>query len=346
MRYIVFSGAPTRGALSNMLDTQPYRWETLKTTVELSDAGQFLDVADEAEQSSTRPLPLPPDDLVRALSNLHDRTVELSGASISLGARSDVDDEYSLSRDTSGDSSGDLSFNEPGGFLPVDDSAISWPPTNPREAPGNTVSKRRSEVGSGSCLTPDESQPNPERTSFLTDISRSLDRSAGSYDASITVFPDFAFNPALVVSLSSLPAPGTTTQPPGKLNILAGVLEVTGPETIPTKTGPVSLLQLVLGDGSGPVARLAVWRETAEQWAPPAVRRGDVVHFSNLTITAQGGLTASPRQNPSMQLCYRVLPVVSEDARFRPDLRLAQTDTAVRQVAAVVRWVEHMAGLA
>lgn len=46
-----------------------------------------------------------------------------------------------------------------------------------------------------------------------------------------------------------------------------------------------------------------------------------------------------------MQICYRALPTVPADARFRPDLRLAKTDAAIGQVAAVVRWVEHMAGL-
>ncbi|KZV92633.1 hypothetical protein EXIGLDRAFT_718187 [Exidia glandulosa HHB12029] len=176
-------------------------------------------------------------------------------------------------------------------------------------------------------------------------MSASIDNSGASYgdEESINIFPHFTFQLGRITPLVALP-PRRNSQ--AMLNVLAGVLEITGPETLNTKAGPVSLLQLVLGDGSGPVVRLAAWRETADEWASPNIRRGDVVYFSNLALATQGGgLTASARQRSSMQVCFRVLPVVAADARLRPDLRLAGTDAVVRQVASVVRWVERMAGL-
>ena len=39
------------------------------------------------------------------------------------------------------------------------------------------------------------------------------------------------------------------------------------------------------------------------------------------------------------------MPYTHEDNRLRPDLRLGESDAAVRKVAAMVRWFEGLAGL-
>lgn len=58
-------------------------------------------------------------------------------------------------------------------------------------------------------------------------------------------------------------------------------------------------------------------------------------------------LTASPAMRPPSraQLCYRTLPSTRTDARLRPDLRLGQSDAAVRRVGALVRWFEGVSGI-
>jgi hypothetical protein len=40
------------------------------------------------------------------------------------------------------------------------------------------------------------------------------------------------------------------------------------------------------------------------------------------------------------------MPYTHEDNRLRPDLRLGESDAAVRKVGAVVQWFERLAGLA
>ena len=53
-------------------------------------------------------------------------------------------------------------------------------------------------------------------------------------------------------------------------------------------------------------------------------------------------LTASPYLRSNMVLCYRTLPYDRGDRRYRPDLRLGQTDLAVKKVSSVVEWFEQM----
>ena len=55
--------------------------------------------------------------------------------------------------------------------------------------------------------------------------------------------------------------------------------------------------------------------------------------------------TASPYLKSKLDICYRTMPYMHEDNRFRPDLRLGLSDTAVRKVSAIVRWFEGIAGL-
>lgn len=56
-------------------------------------------------------------------------------------------------------------------------------------------------------------------------------------------------------------------------------------------------------------------------------------------------LTASTYLKSRAEICYRTMPYTHEDNRLRPDLRLGESDAAVRKVAAVVQWFEALAGL-
>jgi hypothetical protein len=56
-------------------------------------------------------------------------------------------------------------------------------------------------------------------------------------------------------------------------------------------------------------------------------------------------LSASPYLKSTLAICYRTMPYTHEDHHLRPDLRLGFSDSAVRKVAAVVKWFEGMAGL-
>ena len=57
-------------------------------------------------------------------------------------------------------------------------------------------------------------------------------------------------------------------------------------------------------------------------------------------------LTASSNIKSRTEICYRTMPLMPDDNRFRPDLRLGFSDASVRKVASVVEWFETMAGLA
>ena len=130
------------------------------------------------------------------------------------------------------------------------------------------------------------------------------------------------------------------------------------------------MLILVLGDEDGMVCKLTAWREVADAWAGgdggEAVKRGDVIFVeSTLPFCTSGSsltclhadvmatwdhgssptLTASPFHKSKMEICYRTMPYTHEDNRLRPDLRLGESDAAVRKVGNVVRWFEGMAGL-
>jgi hypothetical protein len=61
--------------------------------------------------------------------------------------------------------------------------------------------------------------------------------------------------------------------------------------------------------------------------------------------TTSPTLTASPYLKSKAEICYRTMPYTHEDNRLRPDLRLGESDAAVRKVAGLVRWFEGMAGL-
>lgn len=251
MRYIVFSGAPRRGELVETSGQDHLTWKTTTNRFEL-DAPVSANSSGALSFAVLLSQPM----LDAALSRLSEHVLDVSGDSISVQPVDEESAEDTSGRDTS-----------------ADDTAITWELTDPRAQASPPLLPRDLTLSRDETqLTPDDSQTDAgERTSFLT---ASRDDSY-RHEESIAIFPSFAFNPARVTTLAALPARASSQ---GAHNVLAGVLEATGPETINTKTGPVALLQLVLGDGSGPVVRLAVWRELAEEWT---LRRGDVVHISS-----------------------------------------------------------------
>ncbi|KAH7100488.1 hypothetical protein BKA62DRAFT_246365 [Auriculariales sp. MPI-PUGE-AT-0066] len=320
MRYIVFGRAPSRKQLFNNPDFK------------LSWNVEQYDIPDQLEDAADS---LDPKTLDAALSRLSQHVFNSSA---------DLD-AFEYTRSTELDEQPNTSMAIPSSqALEFDDSAYSgWLPTQPVQEKSE-LQMLKDETQ----LTPDDSAPAVgDKTSFLTTFdnsgSQDPDESLNAED-SINFFPTFTFNPARITSLAMLPEPGGAATQTSAFDVLAGVLEMSGPDVLPTKAGPASLLTLVLGDGSGSVVRLACWRETADEWAK-ILRRGDVVHLSRLVIAPKGGLSASPRDKSSMQVCYRVLPTTPDDSRLRPDLRLAHMDSSVRLVSTVVRWIEKMAGL-
>jgi len=245
-------------------------------------------------------------------------------------------------------------------------TAITWPPT----AEGPTESDIISRIGVSFLRpTPSMSRGQPQLETQETQETASYNYSEAS---SIARFPEFHFSLHTLTRLSSMiahlqaQAKRHVRKGSQKITILAAVLEVEGPDTICIKKGAdagkeVSILKVILGDEEGVVCKLTAWRETAETWggaevSAPGIKRGDVVLFENVLAswgTEPGSdwnavpltLTASPNLKSSLQICFRTMPYVSDDQRFRPDLRLGSSDAAFGKVALVVKWFEDMAGL-
>ncbi|KAG6901572.1 hypothetical protein C0995_010340 [Termitomyces sp. Mi166 len=226
---------------------------------------------------------------------------------------------------------------------------ITWPPT------GDDTNARQNQSGPSFLLDISKSHEvhTPAYTQFETQETQSYNYSDTS---SIANFPNFHFSLHGLTSLTSL----TKTSPRGsrKVNVLLAVLEVDGPDTIRIKKGvdagkEVSVLALILGDEEGAVCKLTAWREVADEWGGAGdavgVKRGDILLIENVTAnwdtSSSPTLSASPHLKSKMEICYRTMPYTHEDNRLRPDLRLGQSDAAVRKVAVVVRWFEDMAGL-
>ncbi|KAG6809895.1 hypothetical protein H0H92_014214 [Tricholoma furcatifolium] len=223
---------------------------------------------------------------------------------------------------------------------------ISWAPT------GEQTDARYNESGPSFLLDISKSR-SMYTTQFETQETQSYNYSDTS---SIANFPAFNFSLNALTSLTSL----IQSSPQGsrKVNVLLAVLEADGPDTIRIKKGPdagkeVSVLSLILGDEDGAVCKLTAWREVADEWGgagnSPSAKRGDILFIENVTAcwdpSTSPTLTASPHLKSKMDICYRTMPYTHEDNRLRPDLRLGESDAAVRKVAAVVRWFERMAGL-
>ncbi|KIK91245.1 hypothetical protein PAXRUDRAFT_831004 [Paxillus rubicundulus Ve08.2h10] len=177
--------------------------------------------------------------------------------------------------------------------------------------------------------------------------------------SSIARFPNFQFSLHKVTPLSSLYVASRSGKGSRKVNVLLAVLEVEGPDSIRIKKGvdagkEVAILKMILGEEEGLICKLTAWREIAEAWGgfgpSPGLKRGDILYLENIMANWEAGssitLTASPYNKPSTEICYRTMPYTHEDNRLRPDLRLGQSDAAVKKIAALVRWFENMAGLA
>ncbi|KAG8883464.1 hypothetical protein FRB97_006592 [Tulasnella sp. 331] len=176
---------------------------------------------------------------------------------------------------------------------------------------------------------------------------------------SIGRFPTFHFSLHRLFPLSSLLKHTVSRREKNLVCLLVAVLEIEGPTTITTKAGvEIGLLKLIVGDELGAVAKIVCWRETAMKWGggedrmgEGAVRKGDVVFLEKdvavtYTPSQPTSLSSSPNERSHMIICYRTLPVnAREDRQYRPDLRLGQSDAALRRVGTVVKWVEEVANI-
>ncbi|KAH8107676.1 hypothetical protein BXZ70DRAFT_997404 [Cristinia sonorae] len=334
-RFRVFTGAPSVRELREVTGDTKYQW-----TIASSSLPTYLD-----------PLhTLPPATLAsanRRISMLYENIIFDYGSGEEAEA-GEHDSILQYSADTGADQT----------------TAITWPPTAEESAHvQQTVSKAaasflRSSMSASRIRSQVETQETQE---------------TGSYDysdaESIARFPAFHFSLHRVTSLSDLPKLAQEQRrhdfhagPSLKVVVLVAVLEVDGPDSILLKKGVdagknVSILKLIVGDEDGAICRLTAWREVADAWggsysetSAPRVKRGDIVLLENVLITSDPtntslSLTASPNLKSQMEICFRTMPNTPEDARFRPDLRLGISDSAVRKVSAVVAWFESKAGL-
>ncbi|KAG8895941.1 hypothetical protein FRB99_000254 [Tulasnella sp. 403] len=254
-------------------------------------------------------------------------------------------------------------------------SYVSWDPTNPApntsSGGGNGNNTRRSSNGtflrstelsntshqirgtSRSFIPTEESYIQLEETLPETQDDSGLD-TTGREDESIGRFPAYHFSLHRLSSLSLLLAADMRRKHRRVVCLLLAILEVDGPNVIKTKTGiQMGMLKLIVADESGAVAKLVVWRDLAFTWAGGGAlgtfRKGDVVLFENIVVAyappAKPTLSASPNERSAMTICYRTLPLTRDDRQYRPDLRLAQSDKALRKVAKVVQWVQDMANI-
>ncbi|KAJ7755226.1 hypothetical protein B0H16DRAFT_1541468 [Mycena metata] len=232
-----------------------------------------------------------------------------------------------------------------------DESFITWPPTGPGDE-----SESEDEKSVPSFLNVSKSMAQTDallESQFETQESQSYNYSDAS---SIARFPAFHFSLNALTSLTSLAK--SRVKGTQKVTLLLAVLEVDGPDSFVFKKGKDAgkesfVLKMILGDEDGNVCKLTAWREVAQDWGgcgdDVGAKRGDILLLTDVMAAFEPGaavtLTASPWQNPKLEICYRTMPYTHEDQRLRPDLRLGASDASVRKVAAVVRWFEGMAGL-
>ncbi|KAI0674913.1 hypothetical protein C8Q78DRAFT_509578 [Trametes maxima] len=346
-RYLVFYGAPTPGDVGKPLSE--FQWRTASSP-----------------NSNGPPLTLPPATLAAA-----SRRISMMYENVIFDESHDSDGFLDLpaAETSAGNGEG------PRGQTTV----ITWPRTTQA-----TDEQSRSAVDI-SFLRPSASvsRLRSQRETQETQETESYNYSDAS---SIAQFPAFHFSLHTLTPLAAMithaQAARARQMPKAshKVNVLAAVLEVDGPDSVRIKKGPdagkeVSLLKFIIGDESGGICKLTAWRETADAWggaAPlmspqggtedsrtPATKKGDIVLLENVLAswepdhggsTASSGtiplsLSASPQLKSRLEICYRTLPSSPQDARLRPDLRLGMSDAAVRRVASVVRWFEDVAGL-
>ncbi|KAH7889173.1 hypothetical protein F5I97DRAFT_1940613 [Phlebopus sp. FC_14] len=322
VHYRVFLGAPSAADLDK--DPRSYIWQTVHSSFTQQHQPSF----------ESQPIPLYPpatlDEASRRISLLYQNAIfDDSEEELEEFQHEAHSDDEGSDRQVSKDQT----------------TIITWPPT----ADGNTT-------GAPSFLRPSESQPHG---TYETQETVSY---AYSDASSIARFPNFQFSLHKITSLSSLYVAAKSSKGSRKVNLLLAALEVEGPDTIRIKKGidagkEVAILKMILGDGEGSICRLTAWRDTAETWGggygrTPPLKRGDILYLESTFFFHESHrpgssitLTASPYNKPTTEICYRTMPYTQEDRRLRPDLRLGQSDAAVKKVATLVKWFEDMAGL-
>ncbi|KIJ16611.1 hypothetical protein PAXINDRAFT_162335 [Paxillus involutus ATCC 200175] len=317
VHYRVFLGAPSAADVDK--DPKSYVWKTIQDPSPSTQPSQSL-------------FPYPPatlDAASRRISLLYQNVIF-----------DDTDEEEELQHGIEDAGDDNSQYQDKATF-------VTWPPT----AAGNTTTAL-------TFLRPSESQP---QGTYETQETTSLDYSDAS---SIARFPNFQFSLHKVTPLSSLYVAARLGKGSRKVNVLLAALEVEGPDSIRIKKGvdagkEVSILKMILGDEEGLICKLTAWREIAEAWGgfgpSPGLKRGDILYLestlfppdvmANWETESSVTLTASPYNKPSTEICYRTMPYTHEDNRLRPDLRLGQSDAAVKKIAALVTWFENIAGL-
>ncbi|KAI6144142.1 hypothetical protein BKA82DRAFT_4180698, partial [Pisolithus tinctorius] len=180
--------------------------------------------------------------------------------------------------------------------------------------------------GLPSFLLTSQSQPlqatyEARETAYSDDVNAS---------STITRFPNFRIILHSITSLSSL---------------VVAILEVEGPDTVKVKTRPcagqeVSILKLILGDEEGCY--------TAEVWggygmdpdSPPALARGDVIHFENILETFSHD--SRSRRGPTTTTTTTTTTITATTATATASK--PSPDAAVRHVGVLVRRFEDLAG--
>ncbi|KAG2129647.1 uncharacterized protein EDB93DRAFT_1243398 [Suillus bovinus] len=136
-----------------------------------------------------------------------------------------------------------------------------------------------------------------------------------------------------ILSLTSLYSERTARGRQG--SVLLAILEVEGPDTVRVRKSSdagrdVLVHKIILGNegGSGDVA---------DAWGALGVKRGDIIHLENLTLTCEPGrsiiLTASPYNKPTAEICFRTMPYTRENNPAGPPAR--ESDTFVKKVSAL-----------
>ncbi|KAG5634285.1 hypothetical protein H0H81_002543 [Sphagnurus paluster] len=326
----VFLGAPTAGDLSN--DPHSYQWQRFSST-QVTATTRLSTQQGKSEQSiiaklgRTQSIVLP-----AATLEAPSRRISLIYKNIVFNDRPEDEEEPSLVEDS-----------RIGG---EQTTLISWPATVDEgyarlshSAPSFLLDISKSRVGQMQF----ETQETQETQSFNHTYCDA---------SSIAHFPAFHFGLNALTPIASL----ARSSPHGtrKVTVLLAALEVEGPDVVCLRKGAeagkeVAVMSMVLGDEEGAVCKLTACRAVAEAWGDGGIKRGDVLLLENVMATwepkTSPNLLASLNHKSKAEICYRIMPYTHEDARLRPDLRLGESDAAVRKVAAIVHWFKEMASL-
>jgi hypothetical protein len=142
----------------------------------------------------------------------------------------------------------------------------------------------------GHEVPPTSSYPQPsESQNTSMDEESSGDATRDSSDASIVRLPTFGIPINHLASFKQLMQPNSVHEISNskKISVLAGILDIAGPDYIRIRKGvdaglEVALLKIVIGDEDGGICKVTVWRDLAEEWGQ-LLNRSDVVLFRGET---------------------------------------------------------------